>query len=43
MLRNMPQINKKGDKYEINHDYHSINGARNTTTLNYKSLRVNSS
>ncbi len=20
MLRNMPQINKQGDKYEINHD-----------------------
>ncbi len=43
MLRNIPQINKQGDKYEINHDYHSVNGARNTTILNHKSLGVNSS
>ncbi len=28
---------------KLNHDYHSVNGVRNTTILNYKSLGVNSS
>ncbi len=34
------KLNFRKEKHEINHDYHYFNGARNTTTLNYKPLRV---